>query len=230
MNLEEVVPWGRTLDEYRGMFDLTPVDLRRRILGCGDGPASFNAELTAQGGQVVSIDPIYAFSGEEIAGRVAETYETIIGQVKQNLHRYVWTRFRDPDDLGRARLAAMQGFLADYPVGQRQGRYRQAELPRLPFADGEFDLALCSHLLFLYSEQLSADFHLASLRELLRVAREVRVFPLLALDCRPSPHLGPVSVQLAAAGFAVEIRPVPYEFQQGGRQMMRITPYAPNDL
>ena len=45
------------------------------------------------------------------------------------------------------------------------------------FADREFDLALCSHLLFLYSEQLTADFHLASIRELCRVAGEVRVFP-----------------------------------------------------
>ena len=33
------------------MFDLSAADLGRRILGCGDGPASFNAELTAQGGR-----------------------------------------------------------------------------------------------------------------------------------------------------------------------------------
>ena len=52
----------------------------------------------------------------------------------------------------------------------------------LPFADGEFDLALSSHLLFLYSAQLGKDFHLQSMFELCRVAREVRVFPLLALN------------------------------------------------
>gem|GEM_PF-5512513 len=32
-----------------------------------------------------------------------------------------------------------------------QGRYRLAALPKLPFTDQEFDLCLCSHLLFLYS-------------------------------------------------------------------------------
>ena len=39
-SIDEVVPWGRRLDEYRAMFDLSECDLKRRILGCGDGPAS----------------------------------------------------------------------------------------------------------------------------------------------------------------------------------------------
>ena len=49
MKLEQVVPWGRSLAEYRAMFALSEADLQRRILGCGDGPASFNAEMTAAG-------------------------------------------------------------------------------------------------------------------------------------------------------------------------------------
>ena len=49
--IDGVVPWGRTMDEYCGMFDLGERELRGRILGCGDGPASFNAEMTAQGVQ-----------------------------------------------------------------------------------------------------------------------------------------------------------------------------------
>ena len=52
-----------------------------------------------------------------------------------------------------------------------------ASLPKLPFEDGQFDIAVCSHLLFLYSNQLSLDFHLASIEELLRVAAEVQGFP-----------------------------------------------------
>jgi hypothetical protein len=35
--LEQVVPWGRSFDEYRRIFALTDDDLRLRILGCGDG-------------------------------------------------------------------------------------------------------------------------------------------------------------------------------------------------
>ena len=66
MKLEEVVPWGRNLTEYQLMFDLSEQDLNSKILGCGDGPASFNAEMTEIGHSVVSIDPVYQFSAEQI--------------------------------------------------------------------------------------------------------------------------------------------------------------------
>ncbi len=51
-----------------------------------------------------------------------------------------------------------------------------AQLPELPFFDGTFDLALCSHFLFLCSEHHDAKFHIHALRELCRVAQEVRIF------------------------------------------------------
>jgi hypothetical protein len=57
--LDQVVPWGRSYDEYVAMFALTEVNLRKRILGCGDGPASFNAGLTRRGGAVVSAQGLY---------------------------------------------------------------------------------------------------------------------------------------------------------------------------
>ena len=55
MKLENIVPWGRNLTEYREMFLLTEEDLGKKILGCGDGPASFNSEVYAGGGRVVSL-------------------------------------------------------------------------------------------------------------------------------------------------------------------------------
>src|SRR5262249_2262982 len=103
----------------------------------------------------------------------------------------------------------------------RQGRYVPAELPSLPFGDREFDLALCSHLLFLYSTQLGEAFHRASVLELGRVAREVRVFPLLALRGAPSPLVEGCGGVLRQAGYDVSVDPVPYEFQRGGNQMLR---------
>jgi hypothetical protein len=108
-------------------------------------------------------------------------------------------------------------------MGRAAARYLPDALPALSFADGQFDLALCSHLLFLYSEQLTLEFHTAAIGELCRVAHEVRIFPLLALDCRPSPHIAPVLEQLNEVGFVVEIQRVPYEFQAGGDQVMRIS-------
>ena len=54
VKLDEVIPWGRSFEEYRRMFALTAGDLAGPVLGCGDGPASFNAEATALGHRVFS--------------------------------------------------------------------------------------------------------------------------------------------------------------------------------
>jgi hypothetical protein len=226
MKLNEVIPWGRSFEEYARMFALTGEDLVGTILGCGDGPASFNAEATAGGHRVVSCDPLYAFSAGKIERRVAECYDTVISQVKRNPDGFLWGYFRDPDHLGECRLAAMRRFLEDFAQGKQEGRYVAASLPALPFADGQFALALVSHLLFLYSGQLALDFHTAAVEELVRVAGEVRVFPLLDLDRQWSPHVGPVRDCLTRAGFGVEVVAVGYEFQKAedhaGNRMMRV--------
>ena len=74
MKLENGVPWGRSLTEYQAMLALSEGDLQKRILGCGDGPASFNAEMTYSGRQTVtSVDPLYAYNLPDIARRIAET-------------------------------------------------------------------------------------------------------------------------------------------------------------
>lgn len=221
--LEQVVPWGRSFEEYRAMFDLGAAELGQRILGCGDGPASFNATLTRQGGEVVSVDPLYAFSVEEISQRIDETFETVLQQTRENAGEFVWEQIRSVEELGEIRRAAMQEFLADYPAGKECGRYREAALPALLFEEQTFDLALCSHFLFLYSAHFDLEFHLAALRELCRVAREVRVFPLLELGSTPSRHRDPVVAQLSAEGYDVQIRRVPYEFQKQGNKMLVVS-------
>lgn len=70
--------------------------------------------------------------------------------------------------------------------------------------------------------QLSEAFHQAAVIELCRVAREVRIFPLLALDGRPSPYVNLVADSSRHRGDEVAIEVVPYEFQRGGNQMLRI--------
>lgn len=221
--LETVVPWGRSFDEYRRMFALTDADLQARILGCADGPASFNAALTAAGGKVTSCDPLYQFSADEIRRRIEDTAAEIIEQTKRNMDEFVWSdRLPDVEALARRRRAAMERFLGDYETGRKEGRYVAAELPALGFAADSFNIALCSHFLFLYGEQLSFPFHLDSMRNLLHVAKEVRVFPLLELGARPSRHVEPVMTALHGDGYQVEIEVVDYEFQRGANQMMRI--------
>ncbi len=222
MQLSNIVPWGRSFAEYRDMFALSVEDMQGRVLGCGDGPASFNAEATAAGVRVVSVDPVYAFTAAEVESRVNEIFETVVSQTRAAADRFVWNRFADADALGRARLDAMRCFLRDYETGKNAGRYVEASLPDLNFAAGAFDLALCSHLLFLYSEHLSLDEHIAAVRALLRVAREVRIFPLLDLSGAPSPYIIPICETLSAEGYIVEQQVVPYEFMRGGNTMLRL--------
>lgn len=220
--LDKVVPWGRSFEEYVAMFNLTKEDLGRRILGCGDGPAGFNAELTKRGGCVVSVDPIYALDTDQIQQRIAETYDAVLAQMRVNEGDYIWTSIKSVEDLGRVRMSAMNTFLSDYESGRDEGRYIEGGLPSLALSDHSFDIALSSHFLFLYSAHLSAEFHACALKEMLRVALEVRIFPLRALDGAPSPHLDSVIRQLERLGFEAEVLNVHYEFQRGTNEMLCI--------
>ena len=205
------------------MFALAPADLEKRILGCGDGPASFNSVLTRRGGEVVSVDPLYRYSVSEIKERIAATSEEVLEQTRKHRDEFVWERISSVEELERIRMAAMEAFLDDFSSGRLNGRYVAASLPHLPFQSASFDIALSSHFLFLYSDHLTVDFHIAAIREMCTVAREARIFPLLDLAARPSACIPEVRSILEREGFGVEIETVTYEFQKGGDQMMRIT-------
>lgn len=186
MQLEKVVPFGRSLDEYKNMFALSASDLEKAIVGIGDGPASFNAEMYALGKSVISIDPLYVFRAQESEKQFNAVVDNIIAQVEATPGDWVWSYHRSPDRLKKNRARVLRRFAADYEAGKADGRYVVGELPDLDVEDNKFELALCSHLLFLYSDQFSYEFHLASVREMLRVATEVRIFPLLTLWTSPN--------------------------------------------
>lgn len=145
--LKEIVPWGRSYEEYVAMFQLTAADLTQPILGCGDGPAAFNAVLTQAGGQVVSVDPIYEFDAAAIAARIQDTFKIVLEQIRLNQAEFIWTTIPSVKALGEIRCKAMDIFLADYPHGVQDGRYHCESLPTLSFQNQQFGLALCSHLL-----------------------------------------------------------------------------------
>jgi hypothetical protein len=220
--LEEVVPWGRSFDEYMAMFSLQESDLDKRILGCGDGPASFNAVATERGFTITSTDPVYAFSADTIRGRIEESVPVISEQIQNNQEEFVWNYFGSIAELISTRVSAMELFLNDFPDGFSTGRYIDASLPTLPFNNNEFDIALCSHFLFLYSKQNSMAFHLDAILEMCRIASEVRIFPLLELGSVRSRHLDSIINELRAREFSADIVPVNYEFQVGGNEMLQI--------
>ena len=210
MKLENVVPFGRSLDEYRKMFTLSTSDIDKAIIGVADGPASFNAEMFALGKQVISVDPLYEFRAKDIESQFHAVVENIIAQVKATPNDWVWSYHSSPEHLREHRLRVLRLFAKDYETGRNRGRYLVGELPCLDFQANRFDLALCSHFLFLYSDHFSYQFHYASVREMLRIATEVRIFPLLTLMREPSPYVQPLIESLKADGFEVMVEKVNY--------------------
>lgn len=219
--LKNIVPWGRSMDEYKEMFHLSDADLNKRIISFGDGPASFNAEMAHQGKTIISIDPIYRFSADELNERIIETKDIVITQIKNNLQHFVWNKIKAIDHLEKIRMSAMNYFLTDFEQGKREMRYVNHELPaKTRFDDLSFDLGLSSHFLILYS-QLGLQFHIAAIDEMLRVAREIRIFPILNLNGERTELLDYL-IQYFSAKYIVQVETVSYEFQKNGNQMLRI--------
>jgi SAM-dependent methyltransferase len=213
-----IVPWGRTAAEYEAFFALSDVAEGSRILDCAGGPASFVAEWGSRGHFAVSADPLYARSPEQIATAFAPVATDMLRGMRAARDRFRWEYYGSPEAVVERRRVALSAFLSDRRAPHPVGRYIAARLPLLPFASDSFDLVLCSHLLFLYSGEIDLQLHLASLREMLRVGREVRVFPLLDLNGKRSKHLDRVAETLENC----ELIQVPFEFQAGARSMLRL--------
>ncbi|VVB64425.1 Uncharacterised protein [uncultured archaeon] len=224
VTVDRILIWGRPFDEYVEMFALSGEDLEKRFLDCASGPACFNASLTMRGGRIISVDPIYRLSSDEITSRINEAYNMIIGQLKENMADYSWDQYNNSaDEYCQVHINAMKEFLYDYNDGLREGRYIHGSLPKLPFKDGEFDIALCGNLLFVYSKQLSEDFHIQSIKELCRVSSEVRIYPLMEVGIRKSRYLESVLDKLSKDGYKAKKVKIPFEFKKGANEMLVVT-------
>lgn len=219
--LSGVVPWGRNFEEYRLMFRLTEDDLQKKIAGFGDGPACFNRELTERGGSVISFDPIYQFAKDDIEKRIEEVRVEVMEQMRQNRDNYIWTKIKSLDELENLRMSAMKRFSEDYDKGKAEGRYVYHELPdRLPFEDNYFDIGLSSHFLLMYTA-LGYDFHIKAMSEMLRVCREIRIFPIVDLDANKTELIGSV-IDHFRKDYRVDIVNTDYEFQKGDNKLLTI--------
>lgn len=229
----DVLVSARSLAEYRAVFGLADADLAGRVLDCPGGAASFTAEAREHGADVVAVDPTYPPAGPEVErGRALRQLGDHAAREARRGHYWIrthpdgfdWSFFGAPEDHLAQRLRAAAAFTA-HAVAEPE-HYVQAALPQLPFADGSFDLVLSSHLLFSYADRLDDAFHLAALRELVRVARsEVRVYPLVVVGGDVE-HAGLAQLleQLAADGVVAELRPTDYRFQGGADRVLVLRP------
>ncbi len=219
--LSTVVPWGRTLGEYRLMFALNEIDLKKSIASFGDGPASFNSEMTELRNNVTSFDPIYQFTKEQLLNRIEDIKDIVMKQTKDNKDNFIWTTIKDLDELEKMRMRAMYNFIEDFDKGREENRYIPHELPKkTTFLDKHFDIGLSSHFLLLYPD-LGLDFHIKAIDEMLRICKEVRIFPILDLDAKESSVLKPI-IDNYSKDYEVKIEKTDYMFQKDGNKMLVI--------
>ncbi|AUV80691.1 hypothetical protein C2R22_02655 [Salinigranum rubrum] len=219
--IEDFAFIGRTLPEYRRMLNLDPKSLRgQTVLDCPSGTCSFVAEACARGVDVTGVDRLYDRTPASLARTAARDIARTSAAFAGVEDRFVWEFYDDVSDLRTYREAAASAFLHDY--AHHGERYVEASLPHLPFADDAFDVVLSAHFLFLYDDRLSTTFHVDSVRELLRVGRELRVFPLHNLDGSRSSVVETVAETFRDEGRSVTIEPTSFEFQRGANELLRL--------
>ncbi|MCP3802983.1 hypothetical protein NLX83_27285 [Allokutzneria sp. A3M-2-11 16] len=215
---------SRTFGNYLDQFAVTEAELLAGlVLDCPGGASEFAAELRARGGRAVSVDPSYELPVDTLAERIdaGRTQATEWARTQPDRfffdengvweHSPVWER-------------SARTFLADFARDKAEGtgHYRAALLPELPFADDSFALAVSGFLLFTYADQFDYAFHLAAVRELLRVATEVRLHPLNDSSGAPYEDLERLLADLD--GVSARVLTVPGTTDPGENQTLVLAP------
>ena len=198
---------GRSAEEIRALFALDERPLPPGpVLDCAAGASAWVAEARGDHVPAVACDPGYAPGSTSLARRARRDAEALPGILGPLRWLFALDRYRDSPAWAAASAGALERFAADV-VGPGRGRsYVAAALPDLPFRDRTFAGALCGRFLFLdLGGTTGAQPPRGAVRELVRVAREVRIAPVAApagLPGRVVEGVGPgVAVEwLAGAG------------------------------
>ena len=224
LNLENIAITGRTFEEYSIFFDLKLEDLKgKKVLDCPSGVSSFVQILKQNGIFAKGVDIIYKFTKDEIEKQGIKTLEKIY-QNTSWMDAYKMDFYKTKENHKKHREDALKGFLKDYNLDD----YIYCELPNLPFENKEFDLLLSSHLFFVYDDRLDYDFHKNSILEMLRVSKEVRLFPLVDIQNSKvleeknfSPFVYKIIEELSK-DFKCEIIKTDFEFQVKANYYLKI--------
>lgn len=205
------------------MFSLSEEELRSdRILDCPAGACSFTALARQQGVDVTAADIAYFHAIDDLQAKGLQDIDHAMQGMQKASDNYDWKEFKSVEELRSARIQALTDCIAD--MRRAPERYVPAILPSLPFEDQSFDLTLSAHLLFMYADRLSLDFHHQTIQELMRVTRrEIRIFPLVDLASQKHDHYADILSFIHHEGWNAEEVEVPYEFQHKANQMLKLT-------
>jgi len=221
--MRKLVLWGHDVDDYSEMFALSEQQLNSSLLELGCGPSAVNSQITERGGNIISCDKMFAKDKDSLQHYVDEVFDFMIDEVEKHQQLFQWGAYGSLEHFVAKRRQGIELFFKDFDQGKEQGRYISAKKDdELPFADFSFEVALCSHYLFANLDNQDVDYHLRVIRELARVAKEVRLFPLIDRDANVSQFLGPVLLGLQQQNFGVEVKQVDYNLQPKGNAMLRV--------
>ncbi|USQ14984.1 hypothetical protein J2N86_06725 [Legionella lytica] len=220
--MRKLVLWGHNVDEYRDMFDLSQDDMNSRILEYGCGPSAVNAQQFHEAHEAVSCDPLFVLDKDTLSSKAVMIFSEMVHEVQKEQDKFDFSEYGSLEQLIEKRQRGMKEFFADYEQGKAEGRYYGAADYHLPYPDFSFDFALSAHYLFADLEDQTIDFHLNVIRELARVAKEVRIFPLIDREGKTSELLGPVLLQLQQENYGVEVREVVYHLHKAENAMLRV--------
>jgi hypothetical protein len=221
LQLDRVVLLGRTFEEYRRYFFLEPHELIGKIvLDVAGGVSSFCAEANNLGIKVTAFDPIYSLSLEKIMERSDQDLESLYRSIGL-VPTYRWGFYKNPDYMRALRERASAIFFSDFKSHPQ--RYAAGELPRLPFADREFDLTLVSYLLFAYQDRFDYEFHRESILEIMRVTRgEARIYPTVMFEAQRSEYIPMLQSDPALRQFAFTEIKTDFGFLVNSNSFLRV--------
>lgn len=220
--MRKLVLWGHSVNEYREMFDLSQEDMDSRILEYGCGPSDVNAQQVHEAYEAVSCDPLFVLDKDTLFSKSVMIFAEMADEIRKEQAQFDFSECGGLEQLIEQRQQGLKTFFADYEQGKAEGRYYGVSDYHLPYPDFSFDFALSSHYLFADLEDQTIDFHLNVIRELARVAKEVRIFPLIDREGKTSEFLGPVLLQLQQEGYGAEVREVDYHLHKAENAMLRV--------
>ena len=224
-NLERVTFYGRSLAEYEQMFLIKGSNwVNKSILDCPGGPASFGKEARQMGIHVCAVDPQFKHDPDTLQSLGSQDIDYVISKIAETSEQRKWDYYASLESLRNKQFEIFRTFIADYRQDwPSQTHYLAASLPHLPFEDQAFDLALSGHFLFSFHTHFSTDLTIASLLELTRVAREVRVFPLRSNEQDREvlfADFDRITESLQEHEVAFEVKQANFEFQKGANELM----------
>ena len=218
----DILSLGRSLQEYVDMFALTTGDLQRPILSVAAGGSSLGAELRSSNPAVTSLDPLYAQPPAAVEQRITQQLQCLEHMIDGGSPEWVWSYHGGKQGLLASRTKTLHAFLDDYRLHHSSDKYLTDALPFVA-TECTYDLCLCSHFLFLYCNLLDYDFHIASVRRLLEIANEIRIYPIMTQELVQYPQLDTLRDELQQKGVRSHRVPVPYRLRRGSDHMLVIT-------